>query len=80
MTQALSCLEELKQFNEKHETEKIDFTNQKSRALILKSSKRVRDHFEAETILKKILDILTSHGEGSYFMYIGYIGIFFWKI
>jgi len=53
--QAQYYLQELKQINEKHESEKGMLSYQYARALILKSSSRTRDHAEAEKIMKRLL-------------------------
>ncbi|MHA2266931.1 MAG: tetratricopeptide repeat protein [Promethearchaeota archaeon] len=62
LTQAWNYIEEFKQFKENYEP-KTDFMvalYRLSRALILKASSRMRDHVEAEYLLKKIVEQNTS--------------------
>lgn len=54
-TQAQDYLQEFKQFNEKYKTEHSSLIFRLSKALILKSSFRMRDRVEAETIFKEIV-------------------------
>lgn len=56
LTQAQSYLQQFKQLNEKLKLKETKAIFQVSLALVLKLSSRIRDHVEAETILKKIIE------------------------
>jgi len=56
INQARNYLEQFKRFNEKYENKVAKATYQLARALILKSSSRMRDRTEAENILKNIVE------------------------
>lgn len=56
LNQARNCLEKFRQFNEENKTPLGPPLYQVTRALILKSSSRMRDRTEAENILKKLVD------------------------
>ncbi|MHA1542879.1 MAG: tetratricopeptide repeat protein, partial [Candidatus Hodarchaeales archaeon] len=54
--QARNYLQELKELKEKHQSRVSNLIYQGAHALILKCSPRMRDHIEAENILKKIIE------------------------
>lgn len=54
INQARDYLQQYKEFSEKYESKENKDGYQFSCALVLKASSRIRDHFKAETILKKL--------------------------
>ena len=61
LNQAQNFLQQFNQFNENNENWLDFIIYQLSHALILKSSSRIRDHAEAESILKKIIEENATH-------------------
>jgi len=66
VTQAHNYLQQFKEFNEKHGTRVSKIWYQYAHALILKNNPRMRDHTEAEKILKKIIEEDIWRGVTSY--------------
>jgi tetratricopeptide (TPR) repeat protein len=56
ITQAQNYLQEFKEYNDNHGSKNSKIWYQYAHALILKSSSRMRDHTEAESIFKKIVE------------------------